>query len=311
MQNTVEKETKYTFVINNKNLEFEIIVNDAIYDIDNKYMLGIINDFEEYKWRLDYFIAFIMGNIHETALTIKERDYYINKKDYAQIIEASSKNINLTDNKLGEIGEIVLYGIMRRYYSAFKLVPKIFYKQNKNMYAQGFDSVHITLENEDILLWLGEAKLWKNIKDAMTNVYETLKEHLEKDFIKKELAFAYNNEDFKSLENEPSITKEHYFKLKDMLNTTKSIDNLKEYLHIPILIIYECNITKNAKEKSEEYKEYVRNFIIEKSKEFFNNLNEKITDYYKNISFHLILFPIHDIEEVRNKFKCKIEAYRC
>ena len=45
MQNTVEKETKYTFAINNKNLEFEVIVNDAIYDIDNKYMLGIINDF--------------------------------------------------------------------------------------------------------------------------------------------------------------------------------------------------------------------------------------------------------------------------
>ena len=311
MQNTVEKETKYTFAINNKNLEFEVIVNDAIYDIDNKYMLGIINDFEEYKWRLDYFIDFIMGNIYETALTIKEKDCYINSGEYHRITKASSKNINLTDNKLGEIGEIVLYGIMRRYYSAFKLVPKIFYKQNKNMYAQGFDSVHITLENEDILLWLGEAKLWKNIKDAMTNVYETLKSHLEKDFIKKELAFAYNNEDFKSLENEPSITKEHYLKLKDMLNTTKSIDNLKEYLHIPILIIYECGITKNAKEKSEEYKKQVKNFIIKNSKEFFNNLNEKITDYYKNISFHLILFPIHNIEEVRDIFKYKIEVYRC
>ena len=249
MQNTVEKETKYTFVIDNKNLEFEIIVNDAIYDIDNKYMLGIINDFEEYKWRLNYFIDFIMDNIHESALTIKEKDCYLNKEEYAQITKASSKNINLTYNKLGEIGEIVLYGIMRKYYSAFKLVPKIFYKQNKNMYAQGFDSVHITLENEDILLWLGEAKLWKNIKDAMTNVYETLKNHLETDFIKKELAFAYSNDDFKSLENEPSITKEHYSKLKDMLNTAKSLDNLKEYLHIPILIIYECDITKDAKEK--------------------------------------------------------------
>ena len=55
----------------------------------------------------------------------------------------------------------------------------------------------------------------------------------------------------------------------------------------------------------------MRNFIIKNSKEFFNNLNEKITDYYKNISFHLILFPIHNIEEVRDIFKYKIEAYRC
>lgn len=311
MQNTIEKSTKYTFATDNENLEFEVIVNDVIYDIDNKYILGIVNDFEEYKWRLEYFIDFIMNNIHETALTIREKDCYFNSRKYAQITKASSKNINLSNKNLGEIGEILLYGIMKEYYSAFKLVPKIFYKQNKNMYAQGFDSVHITLENEDILLWIGEAKLWKDIKDAMTNVYETLKSHLEKDFIKKELAFAYSNDDFKSLENEPSITKEHYSKLKDILNTTKSIDNLKEYLHIPILIIYECDITKNAKQKSKEYKEYVKNFIIEKSKEFFNNLNTKITDYYKNISFHLILFPIHNIEEVREKFKYKIEAYRC
>lgn len=74
----------------------------------------------------------------------------------------SVKNLRLvdTDNGQGsEIAEIVLYGIMRYYYGALPVVPKIFANDN----AKGADSVHIVLDDKgDFTLWLGEAKFYSN-----------------------------------------------------------------------------------------------------------------------------------------------------
>src|SRR3546814_13092016 len=94
--------------------------------------------------------------------------------DLNSMLERSAKNLRLLsddeDNDGGEIGEILLYGLMKKYYSALPVVPKIFYKQNTRDYAQGADSVHIVLDDEGgYTLWLGESKFYNRLDNSRLN----------------------------------------------------------------------------------------------------------------------------------------------
>ncbi|MFZ3169021.1 MAG: Hachiman antiphage defense system protein HamA [Candidatus Methanoperedens sp.] len=126
----------------NPNIEFEILIDEAFVNIntnknldpiDNKRVLSLINDFEDGEWRYSKFQKFVWDNISETSLSYKERESLI-VKPHSSLV-ASAKNIRLTDKeedigKGSELAEIVLYGIMKHYYNALPVVPKIFYKQN-------------------------------------------------------------------------------------------------------------------------------------------------------------------------------------
>ena len=65
---------------------------------------------------------------------------------------------------------------MKDYYNALPVVPKIFYKQNRNDNAKGADSVHLVLTDDmsDFSVWFGEAKFYKSLSahvlDNITSV---------------------------------------------------------------------------------------------------------------------------------------------
>lgn len=154
-------------------MRFEILIDDifsvinqddALMPIENKRVLSIINDFEDGSWRYDKFQKFIWNNIKETALSYKERQALVDEGEDSVLTEAA-KNLRLIDDKEdagegGEIAEILLYGIMKNYYKALPVVPKIFYKQNTQDFAKGADSVHIVVEDETTFsLWLGESEV--------------------------------------------------------------------------------------------------------------------------------------------------------
>ena len=109
------------------NLDFEILIDNSFADVctdksvlpnHNKFVLSLINDFEDGEWRYERFQSFIWDNIAETALSKLERDKLIDKNHSTLV--AAAKNLRLTDSnktdKVGEgseLAEIVLYGIMR------------------------------------------------------------------------------------------------------------------------------------------------------------------------------------------------------
>ncbi len=116
-------------------LSLLISTDPSLVNIDKKHVLSIFNDFENGSWRHDRFHRFIWNNIKGTALSYKERQACIGEGEASVLIEAAKK-LRLTDseNDIGrgsELAEIVLYGIMKNHYNALPVVPKIFYKQNR------------------------------------------------------------------------------------------------------------------------------------------------------------------------------------
>ena len=301
----------------NKIKNFDIVVNTCMTDIEsrskksdfdeNDFLLSVVNGFEDGKWREDLFSQFVMNNIAQTGLSAEERENICTVDPYTQITR-SIKNLRLVDSENGqgsEIAEIVLYGIMRYHYHALPVVPKIFYKQNSNDNAKGADSVHVVIDedNMDFTLWFGEAKFFNDITDdRLYNPISSVFEMLSTEKIKKENSIITNIKDLEYVIDNPDIRK----KVKEVLCHDASIDEVKKRLHIPIMLLHECNITQGATELSHEYLEKIKQYHLNRAERFFmshNNKQKKVGIYgFENITFHLILFPVPNKEKIVNWF---------
>lgn len=306
-------------------MKFEVIIDDwfssvnqdmSLTPIENKKVLSVINDFENGEWRYTKFQNFIWDNIKETALSYKERLALISEGEDSVLTEAAKKLRLLDEDKEdtgkgSEIAEIILYGIMRKYYKALPIVPKIFYKQNRQDYAKGSDSIHIIIEGEkQFSLWLGEAKFYDNIENArLTVIIQSVKNSLALDKLKKENSIITNISDINYFTEISDELKEY---ICNVLSQDMSIDLIKPILNIPILLLYECEITKSCTQMSDEYKTKLIDYHKERATEYFKRQIAKCSDIhmYSEIKFHIILFPVASKERIVNKFVTKAHVYR-
>lgn len=278
--------------------------------IDKEWVLSIVNDYEDGKWRHDIFEQFIWDNLKETALSKKEIDILGPGHEFT-ILAKAVKNLRLTEgaDSGAEIGEILLYGIMRHYYNALPVVPKIFYKQNVNDFAKGADSVHIVLEPDgNFSLWLGEAKFYSSIEDArLGTIINSVSETLRTDKIRKENSIITNLHQIEDYGIDGGVIKSIY----EALDEKRSIDYLKPRLHIPILLLHECEITQNETRLSDEYLNKIKEYHIERANAFVKKKIESDIveiNLYDEITFHLILFPVPNKETIVKSFisKCNV-----
>lgn len=299
----------YSFLVNFDKTFYEIFNIDKKNNIISHY-----NDFEDGKWRYKYFKSFIMNNICLTALSKAERDK-IPQESYSMIEEACS-NIRLSNNsndpgRGSEISEILLYGIMQQYYGALPVIPKIFYKQNPNDFAKGSDGVHIVINHNDFSLWFGEAKFYKDLNDInLKTIAKSVHNSLDTKKIRKENAITTDLNDLRNLLS--SYDEELQENIFNILDKKTSIDKLKPHLHIPIMILYECNITKVEVESSDEYLKKIEEQQIKIAEKYFKFQDEKCKDIFKydEVTFHLIYFPVPDKAKIVNDFMKEVEHFR-
>lgn len=262
---------------------------------ERKWVLSVLNDFEDGKWRTEKFQDFVWDNIADTALSAREREILAGR--VGTQLRAIAKKLRLTDAKKdsgkgSELAEAVLYGILRNRFNALPVVPKIFYKQNANDYAKGADSVHIVLENDgDFTLWLGEAKFYKSISNAsLRKVVKSVAGTLSTEKLQNEnrIITSLSDLDFLGI---PGPTKSA---IRSALSSSQSIDALKPRLRIPILLLHECAITASSKEMAAEYIESVSAFHRERAISYFKKQVSQLSTLHKysEIGFYLILFPV-------------------
>ena len=304
-------------------MNFEILIDDSfskfntestLSPVDNKKILSLINDFEDGAWRYKKFQDFIWDNISETALSLKERQSLVTTP-HSSLTE-SAKKLRLTDKEKDETGqgselaEIVLYGIMKHHYKALSAVPKIFNKQNSQDNAKGADSVHIVIEGEKTYsLWFGEAKFYNSIEDVrLGSIVQSVENSLHKDKIKKETSIITGLADFELLD----ISKELKEAIKKELDSSESIDNLKSKLHVPILLLHECEITEKQNELTDDYKNKIKAFHKARAQSYFKKQIAKLNSLHKytEITFHIILFPVPKKDPLVKKFISNVEHYK-
>jgi len=303
-------------------MDFEILIDNTFSDINtdatlnpvsNKSVVSMINSFEATKWRYNHFQNFIWDNIAETSLSHRERESLIN--NHHSLLTYAAKNLRLSDksgdfSKGSEIAEIVLYAIMKHHFNALPVVPKIFYKQNAQDNAKGADSVHIIVENNtDFSIWFGEAKFYSSIEDArIPEIITSVGNSLLTDKLKKENSIITNVSDIDSLIGDETLRDS----IKSALSTRESIDLIKPKLHIPILLLHECEITKKQSAISDDYKNELIAYHKNRAESFFKKQLSEIggIPHYSQIKFHLILFPVPLKKTIVDKFVSMADFYK-
>ena len=291
---------------------FKNITKDTtLAPIDNKYSLCMVNEFEDGKWNIEAFHDFIWDNIAQTALNKEEREALGGRP--STLLKRAAKNLRITDRDIsgGEIAEILLYSIMKHHYKALPVVPKIFYKQNVNDFAKGADSVHIVIEGEEnFSIWLGEAKFYNKLENTrLDKVVASVHDTLTSDKIKKENSIILGVKDLEELQ----IPKTLLNKIKSLLDKDTSLDKLRPHLHIPILLLHECEITSKAKLKNDEYLNSIKEQYADRATAYFKKQIEKCQDdifMYSDICFHLMLIPVPNKEEIVNMFVKQAKMFR-
>ena len=177
------------------------------------------------------------------------------------------------------------------------------------MYAFGSDGVHIVLEDESFSLWYGEAKFYKEINNAqLKNIATSVHNSLITAKIRKENSIITEIRDLDNLVDE-NRKKE----ILELLDSKTSIDKLKPHMHIPIMVLYECELTANQTELSESYKEELKRKQLENAKSYFEIQDNMCKDdifKYSDITFHLIYFPVPNKEKVVDLFTEYASFYR-
>lgn len=269
---------------------------------ENNSLLSVVNGFEDGHWMKKNFQDFIFNNVALTALTANERAKIVDEQ-YTTLTEAA-KHLRLIDDKGkgSEIAEIVLYGIMKHHFGALSVVPKIFYKQNDRDNAKGADSVHIVIDKDgEFQLWLGEAKFYSDIEDD--RLYEPLNsvaQMLSTPIMKKEIGVMTSLNEL----DDQIIDKVLVAQIKDALSGGMSMDDIKPRIHVPILLLHQCDITAGTTAMDDNYKKTIINHHKGRAVSFFKkqiNILGGIFNYEK-IQFHLILFPIPNKKEIVDWF---------
>lgn len=127
--------------------------------------------------------------------------------------------------------------------------------------------------------------------------------------IKKENSIILGIKDLDELE----IPKALLIKIKSLLDKDASLDKLKPHLHVPILLLHECEITSKAKLKNMEYLDSIKEQYADRATAYFKKQIEKCKDdifMYSDICFHLMLIPVPNKEEIVNMFVNRAKAFR-
>lgn len=257
-------------------------------------LTGLSTGFENGDWRCGAFAGHLIEWLPEFALTYSERKSLC---DYNAIylLRKAAKIVYSTDKyaKRGEFGELLLHVSIRQVFQTLPAISKIYYKSSVNDPVKGFDAVHVILNEDQLELWLGEAKFYKDANEAIMDVIQELKLHVQRDYLRTELTLITNKID---------INRPHQEKLRRLLHPNTSLDTIFDRICIPVLITYNSKVVASYPENKNIYVEEFEKEVLH----FYNNFKNKLSS--KALRIHLFLVPLKSKEILVNELHKRLEA---
>lgn len=277
--------------MNKRPFNSELIIKEQINKVTLKaYHVG----FDQEEFRLTPLVDTIRNVIPEFALGYHEGKN-IPLNSIIEKLKEAAETVYLTDKykSRGEFGELILHLLLRDFQNTIPLISKIYFKDSHNVNVHGFDCVHVTNDNNESKLWLGESKLYKDGMNGIRELATDLEEHVNADYIRKEFTLVSR----KLPDDTPNI--EHW---RTLLDKNQKLDVIFSNIVIPMVCTYNSNIFNVHKNESLDY---FRDFEVEcyKLEEKFNE--KKIST---KIEIILMLLPIPDKDRLNSELDTRLKA---
>lgn len=192
---------------------------------------GLSVGYEDGEWRIDQLVSHVIEWLPEFALRTGE---YLDTSN-ANVVErlrraASRVYTSEKYSRRGEFGELFLHIAVRQVFGSIPAISKIFYKTAENETVKGFDAVHVVGPPEDLELWLGEAKFYKDFKGAAREAAKEIVLHTQNDYLRSEFLLVADKIDDRL---------PHASALKKLLSPNTSLDDVFQRICIPVLLTYD------------------------------------------------------------------------
>lgn len=259
------------------------------------WLVAMCAGYENGEWREDQLIEHAMEWLPEFSLKFSELSSF-GASNAVKLLRKAARALYSTEKfkSRGEFGELFLHIILRQVFGTIPAICKIHYKDSRNDTVKGFDCVHVVSEENELELWIGEVKFYKEIKSAIRDVVQELQQHTERNYLRDEFVAITNKID----ESWP-----HSERLKALLDGNTSLDDIFDSVSIPILLTYDSDTinchTKVTKEFKAAFEIEVRN-----NWEIFKE--KKLPDC---VNIRLILLPLKSKEKIQQKLHEELQAW--
>ena len=259
-------------------------------------IIGLCVGYELGKWRGSQFANHVMEWLPEFSLTYSEIES-IHSGNMVALMREAAQKVYATEKfeNRGEFGELFLHAAIRQVFNSTPAISKIYYKSARNNTVKGFDAVHVVEGNNDLELWLGEAKFYNKISPAIGDVVKELKDHMERDYLRDEFVLIAGKIDSKW---------EHAEALNTLLSPNTSLDQVFRRICIPVLLTYDSRCISNHTECSDAYCEEFRNEILRHYKTFSKK------ELPVNVTIHLFLLPLEDKAKLIDELDSKLKGWQ-
>lgn len=164
----------------------------------------------------------------------------------AVVRQAAARIFKVDARSRGEAGELLLHASCRQEFKTTQLVARLYYKSSQDEQIHGFDCVHFR-KNPDgkVELWLGEAKFYSSVDDAIAKARKSIKGHLDRGFLEAQKTLI-----LPKIENEDAnLARE----VQHLLHRNTPIDDLVASMIVPVLIACDSVAVSEAKSLTAEY----------------------------------------------------------
>lgn len=237
--------------------------------------------YEAGSWRGKAFAEHVMEWLPEFSLTADELKT-LSPGTAVRLIKKAARLVYQTEKygKRGEFGEIFLHICLRQLYGSIPAISKIYWKDSVNSTVKGFDAVHVIANGDDLELWLGEVKFYKDGERAISDVAKEVIEHTKVAYLKNEFMLITNK-------LQPGMA--HYGSLAKLLDKNTSLDDVFASVCIPILFTYESNAVKASGKSDASYLDSVQKEV----QKFQASIESKLQPGSLPMKLHIFVIPIH------------------
>jgi len=269
---------------------FELVVHDLK---RSPGLTGAFAGYESGEWRFEQMAEYLFEWLPEFALKYSDLED-INSGTARQSLRKAAKIVYNTEkySRRGEFGELLLHALIREVFNSQPAISKLYYKSAINDPVKGFDAVHVVENGDELELWLGEVKFYKEVNAAIREIVIEINAHLNADYLRDEFILIATKIDPKW---------KHSEKLRRLISERTSLDTVFKRVCIPVLLTYESpTIIKNN----------------EISDVFYNALKKEVEVIHENFSkagipeikIHLFLAPLGEKKKLIDALHEKLEG---
>lgn len=278
--------------------KLQIRVKNLIYEFD-KIDFEEVEKWEKKAFHLDYLnseyrqneiVKIIKDAMPHFALTEEELNEFLLTKDLGEADrEAWNRISTARKDKKGDYGELLLYLILEVFYPAKKFVTKVRLRSSRKEQIKGFDCAHFTIENDEVYLWLGEAKFHQSFSTALTDSISSIIDHCE---------YGYLSDEMSILKGNIEINKkfEEYSKLEEIF-LGKSLDKIK--FKIPILLTYDSHNISKFDDITDEFKKVFE----EEFRKKFKSIEKKVINLKSQFELLFLIIPFESVKKIKDKLE--------